>query len=160
MIAKGDRIPSVPVKVVTKAGATDAESSEILSTGKVVFFTVPGAFTPTCHTNHLPGYVELADALKDKGVTRIVCGTVNDHHVTKAWALDTGALGKVDFIADGNALLCKTLGLERDMSAGGMGIRYIRAAIVINDGIVEAVHLENAPGEVTSSGAPAVLAAL
>ena len=128
--------------------------------GRVVFFTVPGAFTPTCHTNHLPGYIELADAIKAKGVDRIVCGTVNDHHVVKAWAEATGAVGKVDFIADGNAALCKAMGLDRDMLAGGMGIRFIRAAIIINNGRVEAVYAEKAPGEVTSSGAPAVLAAL
>lgn len=160
MIAPGDHIPSVSIKLVDAAGATEADSRDILSSGRVVFFTVPGAFTPTCSTNHLPGYIALADAIRDKGIKRIICGTVNDHHVVKAWAEATDALGKVDFIADGNASLCKALGLERDMSASGMGIRYIRAAILINNGQIEAVYAEKAPGEVTSSGAPAVLAVL
>lgn len=160
MIAVGDTIPSVPVKLVNESGASDADSGDVLGSGKVVFFTLPGAFTPTCHANHLPGYIELADAIKAKGVDRIVCGTVNDHHVVKAWARDTGSLGVVDFIADGNASLCKELGLDVDMSAGGMGTRYIRAAIVLDNGKVVAVNVEQARGEVTASGAPAILASL
>jgi glutaredoxin/glutathione-dependent peroxiredoxin len=160
MIARGDDIPSVPVKLVDATGATDADSRAILGQGRVVFFTVPGAFTPTCHTNHLPGYLDLVDAIRAKGIDRIVCGAVNDHHVVKAWAAASGALGKIDFIADGNASLCRALGLERDMSGSGMGIRYIRAAIVLDNGRIGAVYAEKVPGEVTSSGAPAVLAAL
>lgn len=160
MIAPGDTIPSVPVKFITDSGAVDADARDVLREGRVVFFTVPGAFTPTCHNNHLPGYVETATAFADKGISRVVCGTVNDHHVVKAWAVATEAVGKIDFIADGNAALCRALGLDRDMIAKGMGIRFIRAAIVINDGVVEAVYTEKAPGEVTSSGATAVLAAL
>ena len=85
---------------------------------------------------------------------------MNDHHVTRAWAKASGAFGKVDFLADGNAELCRAMGLDRDMSAGGMGTRYIRAAIVVDNGKIEAVYAETAPGEVTSSGAPAVLATL
>ncbi len=160
MIAPGDDIPSVPVKLITADGAADADSRAVLSSGKVIFFTVPGAFTPTCHTNHLPGFVDLSAAFKANGVDHVICGAVNDHHVIKAWALDTDAVGKVDFIADGNGALCRAMGLDRDMMANGMGIRFIRAAIVINNGRVEAVYAEKAPGEVTSSGAPAVLAAL
>lgn len=160
MIAAGEDIPSVSIKLVEEAGSSDADSRELLSDGRIVFFTVPGAFTPTCHNNHLPGYVELADAIRAKGVSRIFCATVNDHHVTRAWAKASAAFGKVDFIADGNADLCKAMGLDRDMSAGGMGTRYIRAAIVLDNGKIEAVYAEASPGEVTSSGAPAVLAAL
>ena len=160
MIAAGDTIPSVSIKLVEEAGSSDVDARALLSEGRIIFFTVPGAFTPTCHNNHLPGYVELAEAFKAKGVSRILCATVNDHHVTRAWAKDSNAFGKVDFVADGNAELCKAMGLDRDMSAGGMGVRYIRAAIVIDNGKIEAVYAEAAPGEVTSSGAPAVLAAL
>ena len=160
MIAKGEDIPSVSIKLVEETGSKDVDASALLSEGRIVLFTVPGAFTPTCHNNHLPGYVELADAIKAKGVSRILCATVNDHHVTRAWAKASGAFGKVDFVADGNADLCKAMGLDRDMSAGGMGTRYIRAAIVVDKGKIEAVYAETAPGEVTSSGAPAVLAAL
>ncbi len=160
MIAIGDTIPSVSVKFITSSGAVDADARDVLSEGRVVFFTLPGAFTPTCHNNHLPGYVELAAAFREKGIARVVCGTANDHHVVKAWALATEAVGKIDFIADGNAALCQAMGLDRDMIANGMGIRFIRAAIIINNGVVEAVYAEKAPGEVTSSAAPAVLAAL
>lgn len=160
MIQPGAIVPSVPIKLVDASGSTNADSRVVLSSGKVVFFTLPGAFTPTCHVNHLPGFVELAEQIKAKGVDRIICGTVNDHHVVKVWGEVTGALGKIDFIADGNAELAKALGLAKDMSASGMGFRFIRAAIVVNNGTVEAVYTEDAPGLVTSSGAPAILAAL
>jgi peroxiredoxin len=160
MLAPGDQIPSVSIKLLDSEGTSEADSRDVLGKGRVVFFTVPGAFTPTCSTNHLPGYLDHAEAIRAKGISRIVCGAVNDHHVVKAWADATGARGKIDFIADGNAELCKALGLERDMSAGGMGIRYIRAAIIINNGRIEAIYAEKVPGEVSSSGAPAVLASL
>ncbi len=160
MIASGDVIPSVPIKLVTANGVEDKDADDVLSAGRVVMFTLPGAFTPTCSNDHLPDYIRLADAIRAKGVSRIVCGTVNDHFVVSAWAEASGALGKLDFVADGNAALAIALGLERDMSANGMGIRYIRAAIVINNGRVEAVYAEQSPGEVSRSGAPAILAAL
>lgn len=160
MIQKGDSVPSAPVKLVNNSGTTDADSATILGEGKIVLFTLPGAFTPTCHSNHLPGYVTAADELRAKGVNRIICLTVNDHHVVKAWAEALGALGVVEFIADGNAELAKALGLDKDMSAGGMGTRAIRAALILNNGTVEAAFTENQPGQVTSSGAPAILEAL
>lgn len=160
MIQKGDSVPSVPVKLVDNNGPTDVDSAAILGEGKIVLFTLPGAFTPTCHNNHLPGYVSAADDLRAKGVNRIICLTVNDHHVVKAWAEALGALGVVEFIADGNAELSKALGLDKDMSGAGMGTRAIRAALILNNGTLEAAFTENQPGEVTSSGAPAILEAL
>ncbi|WMT91384.1 peroxiredoxin [Pelagibacterium sp. H642] len=159
-IEPGQPIPSVPVKHVTESGITDATSADILGSGTVVFFTVPGAFTPTCHLNHLPGYLATAADLKAAGVDKIVCGTVNDHHVVKAWAEASGALGTLEFIADGLGKLAAELGLERDLSAGGLGVRFTRSSLLIRNGIVEAVNVEGAPGEVTSSGAPAMLEAL
>ncbi|WMT87849.1 redoxin family protein [Pelagibacterium sp. 26DY04] len=159
-IEPGQPIPSVPVKHVTESGVTDTTSADILGSGTVVFFTVPGAFTPTCHLNHLPGYLAAADDLKAAGVDKIVCGTVNDHHVVKAWAEASGALGTLEFIADGLGKLAAELGLERDLSAGGLGVRFTRSSLLIRNGIVEAVNVEGAPGEVTSSGAPAMLEAL
>lgn len=159
-IEPGQPIPSVPVKHVTESGVTDATSADILGSGTVVFFTVPGAFTPTCHLNHLPGYLAAADRLKAAGVDKIVCGTVNDHHVVKAWAEASGALGTLEFIADGLGKLATELGLERDLSAGGLGVRFTRSSLLIRNGVVEAVNVEGAPGEVTSSGAPAMLEAL
>lgn len=159
-IQPGQSIVSVPVKHVTEAGVADATSAEILGSGTVVFFTVPGAFTPTCHLNHLPGYLDAADQLKAAGVDTIVCGTVNDHHVVKAWAESTGALGKMEFIADGLGKLAEALGLERDLTGGGLGMRFNRASLLIRNGVVESVNVEGAPGEVTSSGAPAMIEAL
>lgn len=159
-IEPGQPIASVPVKHVTESGVEDASSADILGSGTVVFFTVPGAFTPTCHLNHLPGYLAAADQFKSAGVDKIVCGTVNDHHVVKAWAEATGALGTIEFIADGLGKLASALGLERDLSGGGLGMRFNRASLLIRNGVVEIVNVEGAPGEVTSSGAPAMLEAL
>lgn len=159
-IQPGQTIPAVPVKHITADGVSDSTSADVLGTGTVVFFTVPGAFTPTCHLNHLPGYIAAADELKAAGVDRIVCGTVNDHHVVKAWAEATGGLGKIEFLADGLGAFAKELDLVRDLSGGGLGLRFTRAALVIRDGVVETVNIEDAPGQVTNSGAPAILEAL
>jgi len=159
MIKAGDTIPSVPVKLVDANGVTDTTSTAVIGTGRVVFFAVPGAFTPTCHVNHLPGFIANADKLHAAGVDRIVCAAANDHHVVKAWAEATGALGKIDFIADGNAALAKALGLDKDFSGAGMGTRFTRSAMLITNGVIDAVFVEDAPG-VTATGAPAILMAL
>lgn len=159
-IQPGQSIPSVPVKLVTDQGVTDTTSDLVLGSGTVVFFAVPGAFTPTCHLNHLPGYLAAVDAFKAAGVDKIVCATVNDHHVVKAWSEATGGAGAIEFIADGLGKLAAELGLERDLSAGGLGVRFTRCSLLIRDGVVEKVNVESAPGEVTSSGAPAMLDAL
>lgn len=159
MIAAGEAIPSVPVKLVEATGISDTTSDAVLGTGRVVFFTVPGAFTPTCHVNHLPGFIENADKIRALGVSRIVCGATNDHHVLKAWAEASGALGKIDFLADGNAAFASALGVQKDLTAAGMGLRFSRTAMIINNGVVEAVFVEEGPG-VNASGAPAILSAL
>ena len=159
MIERGNPIPALGVKLVSNNGVEDISSDALLGQGKVVLFTVPGAFTPTCHVNHLPGFVANAAKLRAAGVDRIVCASVNDHHVMKAWAEASNALEDIVFLADGNAELAKALGLDRDFSAGGMGIRYARAAMIIDKGVVQAVFVEDAPG-VNASGAPAILMAL
>ncbi len=159
MIERGNPIPFVGIKLVTASGVDDATSQSVLGQGKVVLFSVPGAFTPTCHVNHLPGFVANAAKLRAAGVDRIVCVSINDHHVMKAWAEASGALDDVAFIADGNGELAKALGLDRDFFAAGMGTRYARSAMIINNGMVEAVFVEDAPG-VNASGAPAILMAL
>ncbi len=159
MIDRGSPVPSVRVKLVGSDGPTDTTSDAVLGSGLVVFFAVPGAFTPTCHVNHLPGFVANEPKLKAAGVDRIVCASVNDHHVMKAWAEASGALDKVEFIADGNAELAEALGMDKDFSAAGMGKRFARSAMLIRDGVVDAVFVEDAPG-VTASGAPAILMAL
>lgn len=159
MIERGSPIPSVRTKLVNAEGATDTTSDAVLGTGLVVLFAVPGAFTPTCHVNHLPGFIANESKLRARGVSRIVCVSVNDHHVMKAWAEASGALGKIDFIADGNAELAEALGLAKDFSGSGMGKRFARSAMLIRDGVVDAVFVEDAPG-VNASGAPAILMAL
>ena len=157
MIQAGDKIPSTPIKLVDANGSSDATAYAVLGSGTVVFFGVPGAFTPTCDTSHLPGFVSNAHKLANLGVARVVCGTVNDHHVTRAWAERSDALGKVDFIADGEGLLADAMGLSRQIP--GMGKRFARFATIIRDGVVRDVFVQDVAG-VTVSGAPAVLMAL
>ncbi|WIY53492.1 peroxiredoxin [Devosia sp. YIM 151766] len=159
MIERGNPLPSVGIKLVTAAGVEDTTSDAVLGRGTVVLFTVPGAFTPTCHDNHLPGFIANAAKFRAAGVDRIVCASANDHHVMKAWANASEALGDVDFLADGNADFARALGLDKDFTGTGMGTRYARAAMIIRDGIIDAVFVEDAPG-VNASGAPAILMAL
>ena len=160
VIEPGDRIPSVPVKLVDASGIVDTTSDQALGSGRVVLFTVPGAFTPTCHTNHLPGFLANAEKLKANGVDRIVCASVNDQHVMKAWANASEALGSIDFLADGNGALAAAMGLDRNMTGSGMGFRYFRSALIIKDGVVRSVFVEDKPGAVTGSGAAAILLSL
>ena len=157
MIEAGDRLPSVPVKFVDASGVSDGDTDEILGQGRVVLFGVPGAFTPTCDTSHLPGFIGAADRIRAAGVSRIVCATVNDHHVTKAWAERSEALGKIDFIADAHGQFAEALGLAKDF--GDLGRRFARFAMIAKDGVVQQVYVQDVKG-VTVSGAPALLLAL
>ncbi|WEJ32518.1 peroxiredoxin [Devosia sp. SD17-2] len=159
MIERGNAIPSVGIKLVTASGTTETTSLEAFGTGVVVLFSVPGAFTPTCHVNHLPGFLANAGKLKAAGVDKIVCASVNDQHVMKAWAEASEALDSIDFLADGNAELAEALGLARDFAPYGMGTRYARAALILRDGVVSDIFVEDGPG-VNASGAPAILMAL
>ncbi|SMQ59708.1 Peroxiredoxin [Devosia lucknowensis] len=159
MIERGNPIPSVGVKLVTATGVEDTTSDVILGQGTVVMFSVPGAFTPTCHVNHLPGFLANADKLRAAGVDRIVCAATNDHHVMKAWAEASNALKDIDFLADGNGELAEAMGISKDLTMAGLGSRFARSALIIRDGVVDAVFVEDAPG-VTASGAPAILMAL
>lgn len=158
MIKAGDKVPSIPVKLVDADGVTDSDTLTILGTGTVVLFGVPGAFTPTCDTSHLPGFVANADKLKAAGVDRIVCATPNDHHVTKAWAERSDAVGKVDFIADPTVKFGEATGLAKDNPGLG-GTRYARFAMIIRDGVLDQLFVQDVAG-VTVSGAPAILLAL
>jgi peroxiredoxin len=157
MIQSGDRIPSIPVKLIDSEGTHDVNSDELLGQGRVVLFGVPGAFTPTCDTNHLPGFISTLPKIKAHGVSRIVCVAVNDHHVMKAWAERSDALGKIDFIADAHAALADAMGLSKQF--GDLGKRYARFAMIIDKGVVERVFVQDVAG-VTVSGAPAILLAL
>jgi peroxiredoxin len=159
MIERGNSVPSVATKLVTAEGTADTTSDAVLGSGLVVFFAVPGAFTPTCHVNHLPGFLANAEKLKAAGVSRIVCASVNDPFVMKAWAEASNALDSIEFLADGNGALADALGLSKDYSGGGMGKRFVRSAMLVRDGIVQDVFVEDAPG-VNATGAPAILMAL
>ena len=157
MIQAGEKLPSVPVKFIDANGTSDGDTAEILGHGRVVLFGLPGAFTPTCDTSHVPGFVSAADRIRAGGVSRIVCATVNDHHVTKAWAERSEALGKIDFIADTHGHFAEALGLAKDF--GDLGRRFARFAMIARDGVVQQLFVQDVKG-VTVSGAPAILLAL
>ncbi len=157
MIQSGDRIPSIPVKLVEADGVDDTTADAVLGSGRVVFFGVPGAFTPTCDTNHLPGFLAAAGRLRARGVDRIVCGAVNDHHVLKLWAEKFEALGIIDFIADPHAELAEALGLSKRFP--NLGERFARFAMIIDAGVVQDIFVQDVQG-VTLSGAPAIMLAL
>jgi peroxiredoxin len=157
MIQVGDKLPSVPVKLVDANGVADADSAQILGQGRVVLFGLPGAFTPTCDTSHLPGFVAAADRIRAAGIDRIVCATVNDHHVVKVWGEHSNAMGKVDFIADAHGRLADAMGLSKQF--GDLGKRFARFAMIARNGVVEQIFVQDVAG-VTVSGAPAILLAL
>ena len=155
-IKTGDRVPNVKFVQPTDEGNEAVESDAYFAGRRVAIFSLPGAFTPTCSAKHLPGFVEKADALKAKGIDEIACTAANDAFVMKAWGKDQGVAGKVTMLADGNAEFPKALGLTTDMSGFGMGTRGQRFTMVVNDGVVEQLHVE-APGEFKVSSAEYLL---
>ena len=156
-IKVGDKIPSAKLMQGTAEGPKEVSTDELFAGKTVVLFGVPGAFTPTCDTSHLPGFVGAADRIRKAGISRIVCATVNDHHVTKRWAEVSDALGKIDFIADAHGAFAEALGLAKDF--GDLGRRFARFAMIAKDGVVEQLFVQDVKG-VTVSGAPAILLAL
>jgi peroxiredoxin len=158
-IKAGDRIPEGKLKQMGPDGPMNVTAAELLGKGRVVLFSVPGAFTPTCDAKHLPGFIEKASALRAKGVDRIVCLAVNDVFVMNAWGKSAGSGDKVVMAADGNGDYTRALGLELDARGHGLGMRGQRFALVIEDGVVRQVHVE-APGEFKVSSAEHILAEL
>ena len=155
-----DKIPSVKVKVAAETGGGEEISTEALFAGKKAGIVgVPGAFTRACSANHVPGFVEKADALKAKGVELIACVSVNDAFVMSAWGKAHDAFGKVTLIADGSAELAKAMGLELDLTAAGMGLRNKRYAAILEDGVVKSLDVEEG-GKFEVSSAEAILAKL
>src|SRR6185436_3157920 len=138
-IKVGDKVPNGTFTVMTAEGPKPKTTDELFKGKKVVLFAVPGAFTPTCHRNHLPGFIKNADAIKAKGVDTIAVTGVNDVFVMDAWKKSTGAEGKVEFLADGSADFAKAIGLQLDASAGGLGIRSKRYSMVVDDGVVKSL---------------------
>lgn len=150
----GAHIPSVTLNVL-KDGVQAITTDEIFTGRKVVLFSVPGAFTPTCSAKHLPGYVEKFAEFQQRGID-VACMAVNDAYVMKAWSKDQNVPDELIMLADGNANLARALGLEMDASAFGMGLRSRRFALYAEDGVVKALNVE-APGEFKVSSAQAIL---
>jgi glutaredoxin/glutathione-dependent peroxiredoxin len=152
----GDRIPETGFVQMTANGPDGVTSTEFFKGKRVALFSVPGAFTPTCSAKHLPGFVEKEAELKAKGIDEVACTAVNDAFVMGAWGKANGVEGKVTMLADGNGDFVKAVGLEMDGSKFGMGARGQRFAMIVNDGVVEQLHVE-APGEYRVSAAEFVL---
>jgi len=157
MIKQGDSIPAVTLKQMTEAGPKDVNLSEYCAGRKVVLFGVPGAFTPTCSETHLPGFVQEASALRGKNIDAIACVSVADFFVMGAWAKQLSVGETVDLLADGNAEFTRAAGLELDLSAFGLGTRCHRFAMVLDDGVVVSMSVEENSSEATVSTAAAVL---
>jgi peroxiredoxin len=156
MISTGQKIPSVTIKQATAEGAADVDPAALFAGKKVVLFSLPGAFTPTCSQKHLPGYVEKLADLKAQGVDLVACLSVNDAWVMQAWAQQHDALGKIVMLADGAGAFTKALGIELDLNQAHMGLRSRRGVIVVEDGTVTSVDMEE-PGKFEVSSADACL---
>lgn len=156
-ITVGDKLPEATFKEKTADGPVEITTQQLFKGKKVVLFAVPGAFTPTCSLNHLPGYIENRDAILSKGVDDIAVVAVNDWHVMGAWAQQSGGMGKIHFLADWDGAFTKSLGLEADLSAGGLGVRSKRYSMLVEDGVVKSLNVEETPGQATVSGAAAML---
>jgi glutaredoxin/glutathione-dependent peroxiredoxin len=156
-IKVGDHIPEAKFRVMTADGPAWKTSDEVFKGRKVVLFAVPGAFTPTCHKNHLPGFLQHGDAIRAKGVDEIAVTAVNDVFVMTEWKKASGADGKIEFLADGNGDFAKALDLTIDASAGGLGTRSKRYSMLVENGVVKQLNVEDAPGKVELSGAEVLL---
>ena len=157
-IKVGDRLPNTTFRVMTPEGPKPRTTDEIFKNKKIVLFAVPGAFTPTCHRNHLPGFVHHADAIKGRRVDQIAVTSVNDPFVMAAWQNDADADGKIDlFLADGNAEFARAIGLESDDTERGRGIRSQRYSMIVEDGVVKSLNIEETAGKAEVSGADNLL---
>lgn len=159
-IKVGDRLPNATFTTMTADGPKPMTTDDIFKGKKVVLFAVPGAFTPTCDRNHLPGFIKHADAIKAKGIDTIAVTGVNDVFVMSAWKKSSGAEGHIEFLADGSAAFAKAIGLSIDLGERGLGTRSQRYSMVVDDGVVKAFNLEEAPGKAEASGAENLLKGL
>jgi peroxiredoxin len=145
-IGVGDKIPAGALATMGAEGPGPVTTDDLFGGKKVVLFAVPGAFTPTCSAQHLPGFVEKADAIKAKGVDTIACLSVNDVFVMDAWGKDQSAAGKVEMLADGSAALTKEMGTVLDLTDRGLGVRSSRYSMIVDDGTVTQINLEDGGG--------------
>ena len=157
-IKVGDRLPNATFRVMSGEGPKPKTTDEIFKGKKVALFAIPGAFTPTCNNLHLPSFLKNADAFKTKGVDTIAVTGVNDVFVMDAWQKATGATGKIDFLADGNGEFAKAIGMDFDGAAAGLGVRSKRYSMLVEDGVVKQLNIEDAPGKCEISGGQALLA--
>ena len=157
-IQVGDKVPATIFKVMTDEGTKDLSSDEVFGGKKVVFFAVPGAFTPGCSMTHLPGFVVNSDAIKAKGVDTIACMAVNDAFVMGAWGKAQNA-DEILMLADGNGEFTSAIGLELDASGFGMGTRALRFGMIVDNCTISHLAIEE-PGEIKASSAEAILEAL
>lgn len=156
----GDRLPDVNLKQLTSEGIKDVSIGELTRGKRAVVFAVPGAFTPTCSERHLPGFLESAEAIRAKGVDAIACVAVNDPFVLNAWDKANNVGGRVQILSDGNGEFTRAIGLELDGSGFGLGLRSQRYAMVVEDGVVKTLLVEEVPTQAETSSARAILEAL
>ncbi len=159
-IKVGDRLPDCTFAVMTSDGPQPKTTDDLFKGKRAVLFAVPGAFTPTCHQNHLPGFVKNASAIKAKGIDMIAVTAVNDVFVMGAWQKAACPDGSIEFLADGSAEFAKALGLTLDLGARGLGLRSQRYAMVVEDGVVKRLNLEEVPSQVAVSGADTLLGSI
>jgi peroxiredoxin len=159
MIKVGDKLPDVQFNVPTSEGMKTMRTAEVFAGKTVALFAVPGAFTPTCSARHLPSFREAAADLKAKGVDAIACTAVNDHFVMSAWAKDQGVADSILMLSDGSGEFARALGLDADFSKFGMGLRSKRYSMLVKDGVVDKLNVEEA-GEYKVSSAEHLLTQL
>lgn len=159
-IAVGEKLPETTLRMATKDGPKEVSTADVFAGRKVVLFGVPGAFTPTCSNNHLPGYLDNYDAIIAKGVDAVAVVAVNDAYVMSAWARFTGGEGRLVFLADGSGDFVRAAGLEQDMSARGLGLRAKRFSMIVEDGVVSSLNIEDVSGQAVNSGAARLMEAL
>jgi peroxiredoxin len=150
-ISNGEKMPEGIFKVLNNDGMKDLSSSELFAGKNVVLFSVPGAFTPTCSNDHLPSYLKNYEKIKAKGFDTIACLAVNDAFVMQAWAKDRETGDKIVMLADGSGDYTKALGLELDASGFGLGTRGKRFSIIVKDGVVEQVNIDEGNYDLTSA---------
>ena len=153
----GDRLPDIKLISANADGPEAVQLGELLGGRRIVLFAVPGAFTGTCSTVHVPGFVEHLDTIKARGVDEIMVVAVNDHFVMGEWAKATKAQGKIRFLSDFDAAFAKAIGMDVDLSAGGLGVRTKRYSMIIEDGVVKQLNIEPKPGQADVSGAATIL---
>lgn len=156
----GDKLPTAKFTIMTADGPATATADSLFTGKKVALFAVPGAFTPTCSEQHLPGFVEAVDAFHAKGVDTVACTAVNDVFVLSAWSKARGAEGKVVMLADGSADFAKAIGLDIDLSGFGLGVRSKRYAMLVDDGVVSYLGVEDSPPMHEKATAEVLLAQL